>query len=92
MLTRPPITTAVSNHSTQTEGNRQGAIRTDSVVLAADGLLRAGGVSTDTNDSNGAAVEAELASHTLGVDAKHTEHGEARSRIGLREKRREHSA
>ena len=45
MLTRPPITTAISNHSTQTEGNRQGAIRTDSVVLAADGLSVTRGVS-----------------------------------------------
>ena len=38
------MTTTVSNHSTQTEGNRQGAIRTDSVILAADRLSVARGV------------------------------------------------
>ena len=87
--TRPPFKPGGKPSRTNAETRKHTYVV---VVLAADGLRRASGVGTDTDDGNRAAVEAELAGHTLGVDAERTEHGKARSGIGLRGKRRQHSA
>lgn len=53
------------------------------VVLAANRALRASGGDLPTNDSDWAALEADLADYVLDVDGEGGEEGGARSRVGL---------
>ena len=55
----------------------------DVIVLAADGLLRAGGGDLPADDSDRAALDADLANDVLDADAESTEQGKACRGVGL---------